>query len=117
MIVLHDVYTAYLSGLTTKLNEKEIWWKTPYGLSVTVELVNVRWEKYIVRRYWSNGNVCWERNYYKDKQHGSDKSYYENGSIWLDANWCKNRLNGWISEYCSDGTLIYKQNYKHGKLL
>jgi len=81
MTLLHDAMTAYLAGLTTKLNEKEIWWQNESGFKVTVELVDTDSEQYIVRRYYDNGNLWWQDNYCKDKRHGSCIDYLENGDL------------------------------------
>ncbi len=89
MTLLHDAYTAYLSGLTTKLNEKEIWWQDKYGFKITVELVGVDLETYVVRYFYEDGNLRFEMNYCKDERHSLCKCFFDNGIL----GWTKN-FNG-----------------------
>ncbi len=70
MTVLHDAMTAYLSGLATKKNDKEIWWVDKYGEKITVELVNADLETHIIRYYCEDGSLQ------RDK-FGFVKSYFK----------------------------------------
>jgi len=67
MIVLHTFYTALLSGVLEKHNENEYWWEDNND-PITVEVINIKQQKYIVRRYWENGNKAWEREYQNGQQ-------------------------------------------------
>jgi hypothetical protein len=62
----HDVFAAYLSGLTTKKNEKEIWWEDEYGDKITVEPINE--DSYILREYYENGQLEYRINYNHGKE-------------------------------------------------
>jgi len=116
MTLLHDAMTAYLAGLTTNRTEKEIWWENERGDKLTVELVNSRWEKYIVRQYYDNGNLWWEENYLKDKLHGLNKTCYKNGNLVHEINYRKNQRHG-LCRWCwENGNPRWKQNYYKGKL-
>ncbi len=119
MILLYDALTAYLAGLTTKLNEKEIWWKNELGKKITIELVSLRWKKYTVRYYYDNGNLCCELNYNKDDQrHGMCKWYYEDGNLHHEFNYYKNQLHGLCKSYYEYGNISeefnYHKGYRHG---
>lgn len=65
MSLLHDVYTALLSGLTYKTGN-EIHWYDKNGNQITVEPKNTGNNDYIIRRYHDNGNIYWEMKYYND---------------------------------------------------
>ncbi len=106
MSLLHDAMTAWLAGLTTKKNEKEIWWQDEDGFKITVELVNLRWEKYIVRHYFKNGNLYREDSYMKDNPHGLCKSYWENGNLMCEYNYLKGKFCGPCKHYLENGKLI-----------
>ncbi len=116
MTLLHDAMAAYLSGLTTKKNEKEIWWWDESGYKITVELVNARWEKYIVRYYYDNGNLSSEYNYFKGQYHGLCKGYCDNGNLRSEYNYFKGRRHGLCKYYYDNGNLRSEYNYNHGSL-
>jgi len=116
MTLLDDAMTAYISGLATKLNEKEIWWIDDYGNKVTVELVNARWEKYIVRHYYNNGKLRWEYNYCKDLCHGPAKAYSENGILIIEENFKNDMRDGLDKVYYTNGKLKHEAYYKNGEL-
>ncbi len=116
MTLLHDAYAAYLSGLTTKKNENEIWWKTKDGYKITVELVNLRLEKYIVRDYYDDGSLWSEENYRKGQLHGRRVSYFKNGKLRCEENYYNSQLHGLYKEYYEDGSLMFKISYDKGQL-
>ena len=66
MTLLHDAYTAWLAGITTKTGN-EIHWEDEDGNPITIEPVDVSKEKYILRGYYSSGNKWWEEEYQNGK--------------------------------------------------
>jgi antitoxin component YwqK of YwqJK toxin-antitoxin module len=78
MNLLHDAYTALLSGLTYKTGN-EIHWKSEYGSPVTVEPVDIEKCRYIVRYYYPNGQVKHKIEYQNGKLHGKYIGWYNNG--------------------------------------
>jgi len=92
MSLLHDAYTALLSGLTTKTGN-EINWEDEEGEPITVEPIDINKEIYKVRHYWPNGNKHWEIDYQKGQIHGKQIEWRENGEVKLE-------------ELCENGKLI-----------
>ena len=92
MTLLHDAYTALLAGLTYKTNN-EIHWEDERGRPITVEPIDMEQCKYIVRRYWENGQKRWEDECQNGLPHGKYIGWHENGQ------------KHWESEY-QNGKLI-----------
>jgi len=86
MSLLHDAYTALLSGLTYKENGK-IRWANENNRDIWITIIDVNKEKYYVE-YINNG----------------DKYWYQNG--------LRHRVDGPSTE-CSNG---YKEWCQNGKL-
>ncbi len=109
--------TAYLSGLTTTKNEKEIWWQDGFGDKITVELVDADLETYIVRRYSEhNYTLLYEVNFKKDQRHGPSKSYYGDGNLWIENNYLRDKRHGLCKEYSKNGRVFAEYNYHKDKL-
>ena len=85
MSILHDAYTALLSGLTYKENGK-IKWVDKYNDDIWITIINVDKEEYCVE--YVNGSKYWYQN---DKLHrldgpavkydNGDKAWYQNGLL------------------------------------
>jgi hypothetical protein len=69
MNLLHDAYTALLSGLTYKTGN-EIHWKDKIGNPITIELVDIEKCKYIVKSYYPNRQVEYRIECQDEKYHG-----------------------------------------------
>ncbi len=99
---VHDVMAAYLAGLVTKLNEKEIWWQDKNGYKITVELVDADLETYVVREYHRRGRLWYEENYLNDQLHGLRRIYDRSGKLYLEENYCEGRVID-SKKYLDDG--------------
>ena len=95
MIDLSDIYVSLLSGLTTKKNDKEIWWKL-YNVECTIEIIDADTCSYIYRRYNHDGSLYERAEYVNDKPHGSHMRYNKHGKVIINANYCNgNLVAGW----------------------
>ena len=79
MTLLHDAYTALLSGLTHKTGN-EIHWQDNNKNQITIEPINIEKGKYIIRYYDENGKLYLEIGYKNGKLHGKYKFWYNNGN-------------------------------------
>ncbi len=116
MTLLRDAMTAYLSGLTTKKTDKEIWWENKRGEKITVELVDADLEKYIVRHYHENGNLMFEDNFIKDLLCGVGKMCDINGNTELEYECYDGKFHGFYRCYWCDGNIRTELLYKNGLL-
>ena len=85
--IAHDALTAYLAGITTKKNEKEIWWINEYERKITIEINKNN--KYILRCYYKNDQLRYIWNHKNGLRHGESRSYYENGQPEYTGNFIK----------------------------
>ena len=60
MSLLHDAYTALLSGLTTKTGN-EIHWQDERGLPITIEVLDISLEWYVIN--WHNTKLSMREEY------------------------------------------------------
>ena len=140
MTLLHDAYTAWLSGLTHKTGN-EIHWENKYGNPITVELIDAEQEKYIVRDYWENGNVMWEEEYQNSQPHGKNIGWHYNGNkLWeveyqngqphgKNIGWHDNGNKQWEGEYQNgqphgksigwyeNGNVMWEEEYQNGECI
>ena len=115
MSLLHDAYTALLSGLTTKTGN-EIHWQDKKGNPITIEPIDVSKNKYIIRRYYSNGKKWWEDNYQNGQLHGKSIGWHENGNKWREEEWLNGQLHGKYTEWHYDGNKYRQDDYQNGQL-
>lgn len=116
MNLLHEALTALLSGITTKTGE-EIHWKDEYGRNITVELVDIKTGKYIIRYYYKNGQKDWQTEYQNDQAHGKHIVWYRNGQKQFEMEYSNGQMNGKYIEWQKNGGKVYEGEYKNGKLL
>ena len=118
MNLLHDAYTALLSGLTTKTGN-EIHWEDKNKNPITVELINVNKEIYKAKCYWPNGNKQREADYQKDQKHGKSIGWYESGNKHWEADYQKGQLHGknivWWESGNKHWEADYQKDQRHGK--
>jgi len=116
MSLLHDAYTALISGLTRRTG-KEIHWYDKYGRQITVEPIDVERENYVVRQYDENGVLWDEAHYLKDQLHGKSTEWYPNGQKWLEECWKNGQRHGKEILYSEDGQKRREQRWEHNKLV
>jgi antitoxin component YwqK of YwqJK toxin-antitoxin module len=116
MSLLHDVYTALLSGLTYKTGN-EIHWNDKNGNPITIEPIDINQNKYIIRRYFKNGQKHWETEYQNGKRHGKSINWYESGNKWFEAKYQNGKLHGKNIYWYENGNKAYEHKYQNGKLL
>jgi len=113
MTLLHDAYTALLSGLTHKTGN-EIHWHDEDGYPITVEPIDVDAETYVVRHYReSNGDLYWEGRYQKKQLHGKSTGWHPNGQKYWEEGYRQGQLHESI-EWGEDGTLMCELYYING---
>jgi len=115
MTLLHDAYVALLSGLTTRKNEREIWWHNHNGLKVTVEPIDINTGIYVIRNYKKDGGIYWERHYLHDQVHGRCREWYPSGCIWIEHHYQYNQLHGKTTRYHENGLFKTERYYIHGE--
>ena len=137
MTLLHDAYTAWLSGITTKTGN-EIHWQDEKGYPITIEPVDVSKGKYIVRHYYSNGNKyleeeyqneklhgkcfgwyisrnkSWEQEYQNGQPHGKSIDWYESGNKYREDEYQNGRLYGKSIGWDDGGNKLWESEYRNG---
>ena len=115
MTLLHDAYTALLSGLTTKIGN-EIHWQDEYGKPITIEPVDIEKEKYIVRYYHENGNKKREREYQSGKTHGKSIGWDISGKKWAEQEYQNGQFHGKSVRWFNGGEKASEEEYQNGLL-
>jgi len=116
MTLLHDAFTAFISGITTKKpNTEEIYWESESGSSITVECIDAETESYIVRSYYENGKLHYENHYQHGQPHGICKGWYENGQLHYEHFYQHGQPHGIWKGWYKNGKLQYEHPYQHGK--
>jgi antitoxin component YwqK of YwqJK toxin-antitoxin module len=68
----------------------------------------------VVKEYWPDGQVKWERNYQDGKLDGISKEYGEDGTVLAEENYENGKKNGISKMYYKDGTLRTEAHYQDG---
>jgi len=114
MSLLHDAYTALLSGLTHRTG-KEINWHDSVGNPITVEPINVESESYVVRYYREDGGLWREENYMQSKLHGKYRWRYPNGQLHWEEDYVNGQRHGKFIWWHENGQEHVRENYVDGK--
>ena len=93
MTLLHDAYTAWLSGITTKTGN-EIHWQDERGKPITIEPIDISKEKYIVRYYYSSGSKWSKQEYQNGQLHGKSVGWHESGKKWWEYEYQNGQRHG-----------------------
>ena len=115
MTLLHDAYIALLAGLTTKTGN-EIHWQDEERESITVEPIGISKEKYIVRRYYKNGNKEWEEEYQNGQRHGKSIEWDENGNKLWEHEYQNGLRHGKHISWNEKGNKFWEVEWKNGQL-
>ena len=103
MVCVKTVIVAFITGLTQyRLNTREIEWTDGRDEYFTVEVLNGKKEMYVIRKYWDNGIVKYERRTKRGVLHGRYISYFTDGKVY------------WKKLY-KDGQELKFVSYKHSK--
>ena len=113
MSLLHDAYTALLSGLTTKTGN-EIHWENEVGQAVTIEPIDIKKQIYIIRRYYPNGNKIWEAYYQNEEFHGKSIGWHENGNKRYEVEFQNGQSHGKYINWDESGNKIWEALYQNG---
>lgn len=89
--ILQEALVALLSGLTTKTGN-EIYWKDKFDQDITIEIIDIEQEEYIVRTYYENGQKWWETEYRNGQRHGKDIGWYKNGQKYREVEYKNDKL-------------------------
>jgi len=120
MTLLHDAYTALLSGLTHRTGN-EIHWHDERSKPITVEPIDVDAETYAVRYFYEDGDLYIETHYLQDQFHGKDTCWYENGQLQWDTDFVNGKLHGKSLGWHHNGQLQWETDYvnglRHGKCI
>jgi len=112
--ILHDAYTALLSGLTHRTG-KEIHWVDKDGDTITVEPVDVERESYVVRYYYRDGSLYFEIHYLQDKLHGKCRWWHPNGQPQWEENYHQGQRHGKRISYLNSQK-CWEEGYFKGQL-
>jgi len=112
--LLHDAYIAWMSDITTKTGN-EIHWKNEYGEDITVEPVDMKECRYIVRKYYDNGQKYWEIEYKDNKLHGKDIAWYKNGQKMWEKEYKDNKKQGKSISWYENGQKWWEVDYLNGQ--
>jgi len=115
MTLLHNAYTALLSGLTHRTG-KEIHWHDEDGYPITVEPVDVERESCVVRYYGNDSSLCIEKNYLQDQLHGKSTYWYCKGQKQYELNYHYNQRHNKSMSWYENGQLKWELNYVSGQL-
>jgi len=115
MSLLHDAYTALLSGLTYKTGN-EIHWYDEGGNPITVEPIDVEIGSYIIRYYNEDGNLCREEDCSQYQLHGKSVSWYKNGQKFVEVDYHQGRLHGKSIGWYGNGQIRWETDYINNRL-
>jgi antitoxin component YwqK of YwqJK toxin-antitoxin module len=115
MNLLHDAYTALLSGLTYKTGN-EIHWNDENGNLITVEPIDIKKCRYIVRYYYPNRQVEHKIEYQNDKRHGKGVGRYKNGEKSFEYEYQSGKPHGKYIGWYENGNKEYEYEYQNGRL-
>ena len=116
MTLLHDAYTALLSGLTMKTGN-EIHWEDQYGNPITVEPIDITEHRYVVRWCYENGNKWWEEEYHQNQRHGKSIEWYKNGNKRWEEEWKNGKQHRKDISWYENGNKSWEEEYKDGKFI
>ena len=71
-------------------------------------------EKGKVKKYYDNGNLKMEIEYFDKDRNGKGKEYYENGKLKYEGEYKNESRNGKGKEYDENGNLQYEGEYSDG---
>lgn len=115
MSILHDAYTALLSGLTYKTGN-EIHWQDKNGYPITIEPIDIKQCKYIIREYWNNGQKYSEKEFQNKQLHGKYFLWYYNGQKAWELKYQNGRRHGKIIGWWENGLKMQEEEWKDGLL-
>jgi antitoxin component YwqK of YwqJK toxin-antitoxin module len=117
MNLLHDAYTAWLSGLTYK-DEKGIHWQDKYDNPITISDIDIETKSYVVRYWYQNGQLQKEVPYQQGQRHGVEKWWYDGGQPWWEIPYQQGQIHGVEKGWHDNGwpyvEVQYQQWKKHG---
>jgi len=114
MTLLHDAYTALLSGLTHRTGN-EIHWHDGDGCPITVEPIDVDSDSYIVRRYRESGSLNSEVHYCHNQRHGKDTVRHKNGQLMWEKNYHRGQIHGKSVCWNPNGQKNWEEDWYKGK--
>ena len=116
MIDLQKLLTELFSGIAQyKPNTKEIYTKDIYGRPITVEILDVDNESYIVRSYHDNGKLWYQEEYQNGKRHGTSKYWDNKGQLRWQEEYQNGKEHGICKGWRKNGQLWYQQEFQNGK--
>ena len=69
----------------------------------------------ILKEYYDNGKIHFERTYQGGKQNGIAREFSPDGALLSEANFKNHELNGMVKEYFEDGGLYMESLFENGK--
>ena len=115
MISLKKILIEQLSGIAKyKEGTKEILTQNQYNNPITVEILDVDTESYILRRYHDNGQPGYQLRYQNGKRHGTSEWWYEDGQLACQEGYQNGELHGVRKHWNMDGKLWGQREYQNG---
>jgi len=138
MTLLHDAYTALLSGLTHRTGNR-IHWYDEDGKPITVEPVDVDGyrvsyyrgesilcsETYNIKNqlhgqyvwWYPNGQKEWEAYYHQGQKHGRCVGHHPDGQKWIEEYFTNGQRHGKSTRWYKNESVCDKQYYISGRLV
>jgi antitoxin component YwqK of YwqJK toxin-antitoxin module len=69
--------------------------------------------KEVIRRYYSNGQICWETPYVNGNRYGLERFWYDNGQIIWETPYVNGKRHGLTKAWYSNANLHYEIPYKN----
>ena len=113
MIDLNKILNAHKAGDIQK-DGKEYHWEDEYNNEITVEIISIIEDTYIVRDYWDSGNLYSLHSFKCGKQHGIQVEYYETGDIEFQYTCVDGLRHGESLEFDEHGKTISKYSFTDG---
>lgn len=111
--LLHNALAAYFSGITHKTGD-EIHWYDEYNKPITIELIDAKDGRYIMRRYFTDGTLASETEYRNDEPNGKCIKMYPSGRKYCSKEYKDGLLHGKLLFFGPGGLLWYGFKYENG---
>jgi antitoxin component YwqK of YwqJK toxin-antitoxin module len=102
-----EVKNGMRNGLTKNFDEKG-------RLLSTAELVNDKYEGWLINYNPANGKITFKSHYKDDKQNGEVTSYYDQGQLYREMTYVNGRVDSIVKTYWPDGKLQAQVYFKMG---
>lgn len=104
-----------LKDKNMRIANNEVPWIDNQGNSITVEIADIVAKIYVVRGSHPTGERWWKKEFTDGKINGLHRRWYTNGRLSREYNYYLGKLNDIAKEWFSNGQLELEENYSHGR--